>query len=196
MRGTMKASKGGRYEREFAKALSIWWTKGERDDVFWRVGGSGGRAKVRGNKGKQTAGQHADICATDPIGDPLTRFATIELKCGYNDVSPFTILSSAEKTKLSDWQRQVELAAKQSGAVTWMIVHKRDFKPAVVYIPQAGLDSLLDVGCDLMGHTPQLMYVPGPTTVQHRMVDRVVTAFKFSTFLSVVTPEHIMDVIR
>ena len=42
-----KSQKGGAWEREFSKYLSLWITEGERDDVFWRSSQSGGRATQR-----------------------------------------------------------------------------------------------------------------------------------------------------
>lgn len=131
--------KGGRFEREIPKLLSMWWTEGERDDVFWRVGGSGGRAKVRGRKGQSTANQHSDICATDSCGESLTKFMAIELKCGYNDVTFHNLLERSEDQvkghKLFEWIEQVQEAQKQSGAMTWCIIHKRDRHNAIMIVP-------------------------------------------------------------
>ena len=75
--------KGAKFEREISKALSRWWTEGERDDIFWRTSQSGGRATTRKKQGKSTKNQDGDICATDPIGQPLLDITTIELKVGY-----------------------------------------------------------------------------------------------------------------
>lgn len=75
--------KGSSFEREICKRLSLAWTDGERDDVFWRTSGSGARATCRFGRGKATANQYGDICATDPVGVPLTDCFVFELKCGY-----------------------------------------------------------------------------------------------------------------
>lgn len=77
--------KGSTFERDVAVLLSKWWTGGARDDVFWRVGGSGGRATNRfRRKNKQTANQEGDITATDEIGMTLINKSTWELKTGYD----------------------------------------------------------------------------------------------------------------
>ncbi|MBM3120244.1 MAG: hypothetical protein FJ006_12010, partial [Chloroflexi bacterium] len=60
------SSKGASFERDISRQLSLWWTHGERDDVFWRSSMSGGRATVRAKKGQKTAYQNGDITATDP----------------------------------------------------------------------------------------------------------------------------------
>jgi hypothetical protein len=39
--------KGSRFERDVCKRLSLWLSKGERDDLFWRSALSGGRATLR-----------------------------------------------------------------------------------------------------------------------------------------------------
>jgi hypothetical protein len=39
--------KGGRFERLVCKRLSLWLSKGERDDLFWRSAMSGGRATLQ-----------------------------------------------------------------------------------------------------------------------------------------------------
>ena len=64
-------AKGSQFERTVCKDLSLWWTKGKRDDVFWRTSGSGARAKTRSKTGEKTFGQYGDVQATDPIGQPL-----------------------------------------------------------------------------------------------------------------------------
>lgn len=89
----MASSKGPNFEREIPRELSLWWTHGERDDVFWRVKGSGSRAKTRLRTKKLTTyGQHGDIKAEDPIGAPLLVAITIELKNGYGKWSFLDVL--------------------------------------------------------------------------------------------------------
>jgi hypothetical protein len=74
--------KGGDFEREFSKRLSIWFSG--RDDVFWHTTGSGARATSRRKTGKDTEGQHGDIFATCEEGKPLECCWSIELKSGYH----------------------------------------------------------------------------------------------------------------
>jgi hypothetical protein len=75
-----KRHKGPAFEREMATAFSLWWTDGERDDIFWRTDGSGGRATNRARKGKTTRYQYGDMTFTDPIGKPLIEYASFEFK--------------------------------------------------------------------------------------------------------------------
>ena len=88
-------SKGPPFEREVCHALSLWWTKGERDDVLWRSQNSGARATSRSKVGKTTAGQYGDIAATDPTAAPVTALAVWECKVGYSTTTPFDLSVSA-----------------------------------------------------------------------------------------------------
>jgi hypothetical protein len=76
-------AKGGSAEREIAKLLSLWWTEGERDDIFGRSDSSGARFTQRRKAGKDTANQGGDITFTDSIGEPLIKSWNIECKTGY-----------------------------------------------------------------------------------------------------------------
>lgn len=80
----MAKGKGSAFEREIAKQLSLWWTEGERDDIFWRTNASGARFTARRKQGKTTEGQGGDITFTDPIGKGLIDVFSIELKTGYS----------------------------------------------------------------------------------------------------------------
>lgn len=76
-------AKGGNFEREIAKRLSLWWSEGKRDDIFYRSHASGGRFTVRRKHNKDTEMQGGDITASDPSGVPLIKNWSIEIKTGY-----------------------------------------------------------------------------------------------------------------
>lgn len=76
-------AKGGNAEREVAKLLSLWWSEGERDDIFGRSDGSGARFTQRRKRGKDTANQGGDITFIDSDGEPLIKAWSIECKTGY-----------------------------------------------------------------------------------------------------------------
>lgn len=112
-------AKGGSFEREIAKALSLWWTENTRDDVFYRSHASGGRFTSRRKIGKDTALQGGDITASDPIGEPLISEWSIEIKTGYSgkkklkdasgEVIKVPVYSSKknEKDKIIKWKNKV-----------------------------------------------------------------------------------------
>lgn len=69
--------KGSAFEREVCKIFSLWWTDGERDDVFWR-----NRTRVSG-KTTDKRMQGGDITAMHPEGLPFVSCFAIECKNGY-----------------------------------------------------------------------------------------------------------------
>lgn len=73
-------AKGGKFEREICKFLSLWVSGGDREDLFWRSAMSGGRATVAAKNGKQLRAQCGDICAVDPLGNILTDHCYFECK--------------------------------------------------------------------------------------------------------------------
>lgn len=131
------ARKGSAFEREICKKLSLWWTNGKRDDVFWRSSQSGGRATTRAKQGKTTAGSYGDICALDPIGAPLLEAFTIELKRGKSGGFPGDVidLEFGGKNPWIKTVEQVRRARKQAGSKTWMIIAKRDRRLTMIYMP-------------------------------------------------------------
>lgn len=142
--------KGSAYEREFCKELSLWWTNGNTDDVFWRSSNSGGRATLRAAKGKRTSGQHGDVAATDVDGVPLMELLTMELKRGY---SKFTIQDVMDRKpysaiqKWEEWLHQVWTSAANAGSCSWLLVTQRDRRDALVYMPTKFWSTLVVNDC-------------------------------------------------
>jgi len=144
-----RASKGSEFERHVCRQLSHWWTNNERDDIFWRTSQSGGRATFRAQKGKKTFGGYGDITAIDPIGLPLTRLWTIELKCGKSHGTPDELLEKRKrKGKPSPFEKTLEQAYQSSldaKSVGWWIISKRDYHPALVFVDWETAKLLKDV---------------------------------------------------
>lgn len=144
----MRASKGSSFERAICKQLSIWWTKAlegkGRDDVFWRSSQSGGRATLRARKGLRTAGSYGDITAVDPIGEPLLKLFTIELKRGSSYSCAGDCLDSGGNSKHPWWKclEQAVDAHLRAGSKYWMLLCRRDRREAVVYIPATAAKDL------------------------------------------------------
>lgn len=134
----MGSKKGGQYEREICKKLSLWWTKNRSDDVFWRSASSGGRATNRKKQGKKTFGHHGDVCLTNPIGKPFLDLFCLEVKRGY---SKFTFQDLFDRPPLAPrqiWEQWIEQAGDswmESGAYTWMIIARRDKREPLVMTP-------------------------------------------------------------
>lgn len=159
----MRAAKGAAYEREVCKRLSLWWTRGGSDAVFWRTSNSGGRATTRRKAGKETAGQQGDVAATDPAGLPLVRLVTIEMKRGYPRCSIGDILDATSKTKASLIETFLGQARRESdseGTPFWLLIHRRDRRRALVCMPRALDLALRDSGAALARARPRAIMSP------------------------------------
>jgi len=132
-------AKGSDFERQIAKALSLWWTDCERDDVFWRTQTSGARATTRSKVGKTTYGQYGDIQAVDPIGQPLMDCCTIEIKRGYGKWSILDIVDKGPHNADQPFEKfldQVEEDRVKAGTYFVMLIGRRDKRKAVVCLPR------------------------------------------------------------
>lgn len=153
--------KGGSYENEIAKQLSLWFTEGKRDDVFGRSDSSGGRFTVRRKKGKDTANMAGDLTFTDVLGEPLIKIWNLELKSGYSgkkklkdadgDVIKIPVYSTkkGEQDKIVKWKDKVAL-------VHWDVL---DFVDSIQKKPVLQIMwEQCDRDADLTGRYPILIF--------------------------------------
>lgn len=104
--------KGEDFERQISKKLSLWWTDGERDDVFWRTSQSGGRATQRAKSALDTAYSYGDLTFIDPIGKPLCDLLVIEAKRGYTNTS--RKIKAADMEKVCEFLGRHRFTTKQA----------------------------------------------------------------------------------
>lgn len=131
------SKKGSEFERETCRLLSLWWSNGRHDDLFWRTATSGARATARAKKGKKTRSHAADICATDEVGLPLTRYVCLELKKGFHGGATVQDLLDSRKgtPKYREWIDKTRATARAAGVPHWMVIHCRDRREQVVLFP-------------------------------------------------------------
>lgn len=199
LRGGGSSAKGGEYEREICKRLSLWWTGNKRDDVFWRSSGSGARAKVRGRAGVQTMGQHGDVAATDPVGVPLIDLLTIEIKRGYSDNTLQDLLDVPPKGGVQEWGKwfaQATESAEQAGSCSWALITRRDRRCAMVWFPFTMLRELRSVGsfagtkpCPFARVSVSVRGADGGTELD-------VAGMVLDDFLANVSPDHVKELSR
>lgn len=186
--------KGSDYERELCNILSLWWSEGRRDDIFWRAAGSGNRAKVRGRVGRNTAGQHGDICATDPSGAILIDLFTIEIKRGYSANTIQDIIDKPEKAGVQVWDEffdQVLESWEQSGSYSWLLINRRDRREAMVWTPRFVMADLREQGAFIDKPTP---YVGIAALVRRGNDSKTkvdICGMRLKDFLAAVTPHHL-----
>lgn len=184
-----KSLKGGKFERETCTLLSLWWSHGEHDDIFWRTGGSGGRATVRGKKGRRTVGQHGDICATHPDGDALIKLLTIELKRGYSRFTVADVLDKGKKAATQGWEKFLEQTLRsfgQASSLSWLLIHRRDQRQSVIFFPDELFEALCSLGCFDRLPLPFATFYFRFDKSQHK-----IHCMRFYQFLNYVSPEII-----
>jgi len=128
-------SKGDNFERETCRAISLWWTEGERDDVFWR-----NRTRVTSNT-PNAERQLGDLSTVHTVGVPFVEVFNVEFKIGYSKtkqgkkhkVIPWDLLDLIDgkgKIFLEFWHQT------QSDAILSkrfpMLIFKRDYHTPVV----------------------------------------------------------------
>lgn len=120
--------KGGEFERAICKELSLWWSGGKSNAIFWRTAGSGARATVRHQQGLETPNSCGDFCAIDPDGFPLVKVISGEFKRGYSgQLHIQSLLDSTQKEPplLKFWQQAEK--DKEVGDRRWSwLIFKRD----------------------------------------------------------------------
>ena len=133
----MPSGKGSGFERDLARRLSLWWTHGADDTVFWRVLGSGGRATRKTRTGKGTLHvSFGDLEATCPSSFAFTDQIMCEFKRGYGRWAITDVLD-ARVVKTQVWHQfmqQVIESWQASGRRWWIVIFKRDQRHPMIAI--------------------------------------------------------------
>lgn len=182
-------AKGGEFEREFAKKLSLWWSEGDSDAIFWRTSNSGGRATTRGKQGKATHRQHGDITATDPSGDPFIKLFTIECKRGYDKDNISNLFDTAGGKGLAyqAWISKAASCCEAADSLSWMLVTRRDRRTALVFLPTECYGDLISSRCIIIPPTPPF----GSFRVNIEGVVHYLTMLTLSEWFRCVSPRQL-----
>lgn len=126
-------NKGSSFEREIAKTLSLWISKGETDDIFWRSTTSGARATTRTKQGKQTANSYGDLSILDAAYSFVCKAVCFELKKGYSGTGILDILDGNKKVPdlISFWN-QCETDRIAGDRHYSIVISKRDRKHTII----------------------------------------------------------------
>lgn len=146
--------KGAEFERNVCKELSLWVTRGRRDDVFWRSAMSGGRATLAQQKGIDRSRVAGDICAVSKEGYKLVNRYFIECKF-VRDLRLASFLFASEGALQQFWlkclkqskdhKRTPMLVARQNGMPALLITVPGQLSTVVV---DADLPCMMNIGKD------------------------------------------------
>ena len=124
--GSGKA-KGSSFEREICKRLSLWWTRGKSDQVFWRNSGF----LTRG--GTCVEHQYGDVHSISDEGKWFVSNVNVELKF-YKDLRVLDVIDKPDKrhvTLLDHWCQC--MADAEASKREPLLIAKRNFaEPFVV----------------------------------------------------------------
>jgi len=181
--------KGSSFERQLCKMLSLWWSNGKRDDLYWRSSMSGGRATVRARKSKSTAGHYGDITSTDTVGRELTQLCVIEAKRGYQEhtVGDLVDATPANKPQFEDWVEQAMEEQELAGTPGWLLITKRNNREIMVYMPWKFYHLFSAHGVPLYECRPYLKFLWGECGL---------FGTTLNSFLKVVTPDIISGMVE
>ena len=143
MRPGAGKQKGGAFERLVCKQLSLWMSRGLRDDLFWRSAMSGGRATLQHRKGKRNQTQLGDISAIHPQGARLTDLFVIECK-SVKDLGLHGLFFAPPFGALIDYWAEVVRVAEACKKQPMLIARQNFFPPnsAIVCLNHSGMHAI------------------------------------------------------
>ena len=179
--------KGGNFEREMAKKLSLWASNGKHDDWIWRTSSSGARAKTRAKQGKETANSCGDLKPEHMGAFFLFNKCIWELKNGYKS---WCVLDLIDNTKTRSNQKKEKIQTLESFAIQ----SKQDAKNAKVPYPiiltkKDKHEEVIWIPIMLFGYLESLEDVPYIYFSGNDRMDEYI-AVNFDLFLEKVTPEE------
>ena len=131
--------KGSGFERQIAKELSLWHSKGKDAFIFSRRSGSGGASRdIKG-----ATGSGGDIFADKPAGKWLMDHTMFELKF-YKDLKSdlWNYLADGKGGKIEEFIKQVKSSAKPYKR-TWTLIFKCNRYPAFILTNSKCLQSVI-----------------------------------------------------
>ena len=190
-------NKGSNFEREICKKLSLWWTDGQNDDIFWRTASSGGRATQRSKKKQKTFGQYGDVQATDPIGQPLIDLCNIELKRGYSSETFANLIETHQNPKVKSclYERFIKQAIMdcriRDDGSEWILMVKRDGREAILLTSFSFYNS---IHLSTNKPIPKFPIIKMQVKIEHHW--KKIFGMQLKDFLSNITPKMILHIWR
>lgn len=122
-KGAGSKQKGASFERDICRALSLWITKGDKSDLFWRSAMSGGRATLYDD-----VRQGGDIAPVAREGIPFMDHYYVECKF-YKDLD-FAAFLLEDKGVLSKFWKTAKIEARRLRRQP-LLIAKQNMRAAV-----------------------------------------------------------------
>jgi hypothetical protein len=127
--------KGATFERLCCKRLSLFVTRGVRDDVFWRSSMSGGRATLQLKQDIVNLAQSGDMTAIAREGYDLCERCLFEYKA-YKDLNILEALLKGTGLLAKFWRETGTAAHRYSKNP--VLIAKQNYMPAIILCPIGG----------------------------------------------------------
>jgi len=126
-------NKGNNFERKISKKLSLWWSSGEREDIFYRTHSSGARFTNRYMKDKTIIeNQTGDIMSSAEDGFLFISFFTVECK-HYKFLNFWSLIDKPTKDNLYFWWIKLKEQCELNNTNPFLIV-KQNNRPELLFV--------------------------------------------------------------
>jgi hypothetical protein len=119
--------KGGDFEREIAKCLTVWLTGKDKPYAYWRMPGSGSLSTIH----EQNKNLSGDIMALISEAEFLTNSFSIECKTGYPQTSFWQHFGRVKNFNIEIFWRQAFEDATKGAKHPMLIYRKKGRKPII-----------------------------------------------------------------
>lgn len=143
--------KGAEFERVVCKDLSLWLSKGTREDLFWRSAMSGGRATLGMREGKAHAASAGDVSAIHFLGAKFIEHFYVECKF-YKDLQLKNVLFNGPSKLMTFWKDAAFEATVYKKLP--LLIAKENHVPILVVLSSEGRDFFNGVDGAMTAHLP------------------------------------------
>ena len=169
--------KGGDFERDVAKDLTLWLTGKKKPYKFWRMPGSGGLATIH----EECVDLSGDIRSLDSDGEFLTDIFSIECKNGYPKTSFWQHFKNIKHFNIKEFWIQCCNDAFKSDKKPMLVYRKKGRKPIV------GIDYTTFVDIEMITKLSSVILN------WNDELDSVVL-FDYKDFFEMVKPDNIKEI--
>lgn len=176
--------KGGDFEREVSKALTVWLTGKPKPYKYWRMPGSGGLATIH----EENVDLSGDIRALAPDAEFLTDHFSIECKNGYPKTSFWQHFKNIKNFNIREfWIQCIDDAKK--GDKSGMLIYRKKGQKYIVGIEVKEANKLRRMNLELFE-------LPAITMTWECDYLPPVEFFSFENFFKIITPKNIKEMME